>query len=71
MRQTLFSGVNVSLRQAEREEAQNYDDKTFFEEVIEEIDRAFSSLSKYSLRLMVLSNWVLHALQGSRLSFAR
>ncbi|KAI9449356.1 hypothetical protein BJY52DRAFT_253062 [Lactarius psammicola] len=42
----LFSGVNVSSRQAEREEARNYDDKTFFGEVIEEIDRAFSSLPR-------------------------
>ncbi|KAH9035763.1 hypothetical protein EDB85DRAFT_2143515 [Lactarius pseudohatsudake] len=42
----LFSGVDVSSRQVEREEARIHDDRIFFEEVIEEIDRAFSGLSK-------------------------
>ncbi|KAH9169941.1 hypothetical protein EDB89DRAFT_1364233 [Lactarius sanguifluus] len=42
----LFSGVDVTSRQVEREEARIHDDRTFFEEVIEEIDRAFSGLSK-------------------------
>ncbi|KAH9014239.1 hypothetical protein EDB84DRAFT_1568279 [Lactarius hengduanensis] len=42
----LFSGVDDSSRQVEREEARIHDDRIFFEEVIEEIDRAFSGLSK-------------------------
>ncbi|KAH8990442.1 hypothetical protein EDB86DRAFT_3080426 [Lactarius hatsudake] len=42
----LFSGVNVSSRLAEREEARNHDDKTLLGDVIEDIDRAFSSLAK-------------------------
>jgi len=40
----LFSGVDASSRQAEREEARTHDDKTFFKEVLEDIDQAFSSL---------------------------
>jgi len=46
MQQDLFDGVDVSSRQVEREEARVLDDKTFFGEVIDEIDRAFSGLSK-------------------------
>ena len=72
MRQNLFSGVDVSLRQTEREEARTHDDKTFFKDVIEGIDQAFSSppTMKYTLRLVLLLNPVLHALQGSRVLFA-
>ncbi|KAI9449587.1 hypothetical protein BJY52DRAFT_1227701 [Lactarius psammicola] len=49
----LFSGVNVSSRQAEREEARNYDDKTFFGEVIEERSRLLVA-PKYALILVLL-----------------
>jgi hypothetical protein len=51
MRQNLFD-VDASSRQAEREEARTHDDKTFFEEVIVEIDRAFTSLPhlKYTFK---------------------
>ncbi|KAF8265882.1 hypothetical protein EI94DRAFT_1734447 [Lactarius quietus] len=45
----LFSGVDVSSRKAERKEARTQDDKTFFKEVIEEIDRTFSALPNLKL----------------------
>ena len=43
MRQNLFD-VDALARQAEREEARAHDDKTFFEEVIAEIERGFTSV---------------------------
>jgi hypothetical protein len=46
--------IDALSRQAEREEARTHDDKTFFEEVIIEIDRAFTSLPHLKVPPIVL-----------------
>jgi hypothetical protein len=74
MRQSLFSDVDISSREAEREQAQIHDDQTFLGEVIEAIDRDFSLPDlKYTLSPVLPSNSVLHydVFQGSHQSFSR
>ncbi|KAI0247273.1 hypothetical protein BJV78DRAFT_1285698 [Lactifluus subvellereus] len=47
----LFSGLNVSSRQADRLDARKYDDKTFFEEVIADINDTLARFQRYAIEM--------------------
>ena len=56
MWQNLFD-VDALARQAEREEARAHDDKTFFEEVIAEIERGFTSVPQLKYNFIWYCFW--------------